>query len=100
LFVSGQHISGEAIGSSGEPLSIEQETRAVMERIRSIVEGERLTMTNIVSATIYLSDLESLSEVASVYESYFRSGRPSLSVVEVRRLPAMARVQISVVAGR
>jgi 2-iminobutanoate/2-iminopropanoate deaminase len=57
-------------------------------------------MANIVNTTIYLVDAGDIAAMEQVYDSYFRSARPASSIVEVRRLPRNARVQIAVVAGR
>lgn len=99
LFVSGQ-IRDNKIGEQGESASIADETRSVMEKIRSILEAERLTMTNIVSTTIFVTNLDDWSAVELAYNAYFPSVRPASSIMEVRRLPGNARIQIGVVAGR
>jgi 2-iminobutanoate/2-iminopropanoate deaminase len=99
LFVSGQ-IADEMDGAQRRPASIEDETRSVMGKIRLVLEAQHLTMTNIVSTTIYLTDLNDLPAVEPVYDSYFRSARPASSIIEVRRLPGNARLQIAAVAGR
>lgn len=100
LFVSGQIPDADVIGPLGEPATIEEETRAVMDKIRAILETQNLNMANIVNTTIYLVDAGDIAAMEQVYDSYFRSARPASSIVEVRRLPRNARVQIAVVAGR
>jgi 2-iminobutanoate/2-iminopropanoate deaminase len=100
LFVSGQVPDANVMGPLGEPATIEEETRAVMEKIRAILETQNLNMANIVNTTIYLVDAGDIAAMEQVYDSYFRSARPASSIVEVRRLPRNARVQIAVVAGR
>ena len=100
-FLSGQ-VPDDAVLAAmiGERSTVERETQSVMDRIRATLAAEQLTMTNIVSATIFLTDIDDLPAVDSVYGSYFPIVHPARSVVEVQRLPGVARVQISVVAGR
>lgn len=71
-----------------------------MDGIRDTLASEHLTMTNIVSVTLYVADIDDLPEIDSVYASYFPSAQPARTVVEVQRLPGSARVQVAVVAGR
>ena len=99
LFVSGQiAINPGTNQMMGD--KIEDQTRQVMENIRQILEGHRLTMANVVSVTVYLKDLNQFRGMDETYEKYFRSTLPSRSVVEVARLPRGAMVEISVIAGR
>lgn len=99
LFVSGQigidHGSNQMRGTN-----IQDQTRQVMENLRAILESHRLTMANVVSATVYLKDIKDFGAMDEVYETYFRSNLPSRSVVEVSQLPRGALVEISVIAGR
>jgi 2-iminobutanoate/2-iminopropanoate deaminase len=99
LFVSGQ-IRDHEFGEQSESASIVDETRSVMEKLRLILEAEQLTMTNIVSTTILVTNLDYLSDIESAYDDYFPRTRPASSIMEVRRLPGNARIQISAIAGR
>jgi 2-iminobutanoate/2-iminopropanoate deaminase len=80
--------------------NVDEQTRAVMENIRAILEAHRLTMANVVSVTVYLKDLIEFRAMDEAYESYFRGNLPARSVVQVSRLPRDALVEIAVVAGR
>ncbi len=99
VYVSGQiAIDPQTNQLRGE--KIEEQTRQVMENIRVILDSHRLTLANIVSVTVYLKDINDLRGMNGVYESFFRTALPSRSVIEVTRLPRLALVQISVIAGR
>jgi 2-iminobutanoate/2-iminopropanoate deaminase len=65
-----------------------------------VLEGEKLTLANVVSATVYLRSISDLDAMDAAYESEFRTRLPARTVVETPNLPRGARVQISVVAGR
>ena len=100
LFVSGQIAIDPATNNFNEGASVADQTRMVMENILRILEGQRLTMANVVSVTVYLKSLNDFRAMDSAYEPFFKSHLPARSVVEVSRLPRNAAVEISVIAGR
>lgn len=100
LFVSGQYAAEDAVEPADGAFTVAQETRSVMQKLQTILNTHRLTMSNVVSATVYLTSLDDLPAVKLAYDSYFRGPQPAMSIVEVSRLPGNSRVQISVVAGR
>lgn len=71
-----------------------------MKKIGAILDSHRLTMANVVQATVYLANINDLGGMNAAYEQYFRGNLPSRTVVEVARLPRGALVEITVVAGR
>lgn len=97
LFVSGQVA---IIPSTGEldTSSIENETKQVMENIKAIVETAGMNMSDVVKATIYLSDMNNFSRMNEVYGSYFTSNPPARETVQVSALPKKVNVEISVIA--
>jgi 2-iminobutanoate/2-iminopropanoate deaminase len=99
LFISGQ-IALDLNTSDLKGTSVEEQTRQIMENIRTILESHRLTQANVVSVTVYLKDLHDFRPMDAAYETYFRSALPARSVVEVSRLPRDAKVEIAVIAGR
>lgn len=100
LFVSGQ-IALDPVGGGFDLMqNIEAQTRQVMQNILAILESHRLTMANVVHATVYLSSLTHFAGMNPVYHSFFKSEPPARTVVEVGRLPRGALVQIAVIAGR
>ena len=100
LFVSGQIANDPDSGAFDASQGIEAQTRQVMLNILSILESNRLTMANVVYATVYLSRIGNLSAMNRVYHSFFKSGAPARVVLEAGHLPRGALVQIAVIAGR
>jgi 2-iminobutanoate/2-iminopropanoate deaminase len=100
LFVSGQIANDPASGAFDVNQDIEAQTRQAMENVLAILEGNRLTMANVVYATVYLSRIGNFSGMNRVYHGFFKGGRPARVVVEVGHLPRGALVQIAVIAGR
>ena len=99
LFVSGQ--IGNDLGSGNfNGGDIQAQTRRALENVQAVLEANRLTMANIVSTTVYLTNISNLSAMDAVYHDFFRGNPPARTVVEVSNLPRGALVEISVVAGR
>jgi 2-iminobutanoate/2-iminopropanoate deaminase len=99
-FISGQIALDPRTGGFDGSARIDRQMQVVMENIRQTLEGQRLTMANVVSVTIYMKSINDFVAMNQVYESFFRSALPARSVVEVSRLPRDAAVEVSVVAGR
>jgi len=99
LFISGQ-IALDLNTSELRGTTIEEQTRQIMENIRTILEAHRLTMANVVSVTVYMKDLHEFRGMDATYETFFRSALPARSVLEVARIPRDAKVEIAVIAGR
>ncbi|MBI4931350.1 MAG: RidA family protein [Bacteroidetes bacterium] len=97
LFVSGQVAF---VPSTGEldTSSIENETKQVMENIKAIVEEAGMKMSDVVKATIYLSDMNNFSRMNEVYGKYFKENPPARETVQVSALPKKVNVEISVIA--
>jgi 2-iminobutanoate/2-iminopropanoate deaminase len=100
LFISGQLPLDARGNTPPADAGAEEHARLALENVRSILEANRLTMANVVSMTVYLSDLGDLRAFDAVAPGFFKGALPSRSVVEVSRLPGNAKVQVSAVAGR
>lgn len=97
LFVSGQIA---IVPSTGEidTSSIENETKQVMENIKSILESAGMKMSDIVKASIFLTDINNFSKVNEEYGKYFSENPPARETIQVSALPKRANVEISVIA--
>ena len=100
LFVSGQIAIDQASGAFDASQSIEAQTRQTLHNIRAILEANRLTMANVVYATVYLSSISRFAGMDKVYHGFFKGTPPARAVVEVGHLPRGALVEIAVIAGR
>jgi len=99
LFVSGQAADDPDLrGSTGR--AIEAQVRSAMDNVVRILESHGLSISNIVSVTLYMQDIAALERADAVYESYFRRGLPARSVVAVNGLPNGSLVEIAVIAGK
>ena len=99
-FVSGQIGVDPRTGQFDSGKDIEAQTRQALANIRSILEANRLTMANVVSTTVYISNISRLGAMDAVYNDFFSGTPPARTVVEVSNLTRGALVEISLVAGR
>jgi len=97
LFVSGQVAF---IPSTGEldTSSIENETKQVMENIKTIVEEAGMKMSDIVKSSIFLINMNDFARMNEVYAKYFPTNPPARETVQVSALPKKVNVEISVIA--
>jgi len=78
---------------------IKTETKQVMENMKAVLESANMTFENVVKASIFLSDMNTFSEVNEVYGTYFNDNTaPARETVEVTNLPKFVNVEISMIA--
>jgi 2-iminobutanoate/2-iminopropanoate deaminase len=97
LFVSGQ-VAYKPFTDEIDLSNIENETRQVMENIKTIVEAAGMNMSNIVKSSIFLIDMGNFGKVNEVYGKYFLTHPPARETVQVSALPKKVNVEISVIA--
>jgi len=109
LFVSGTSSrradNSVAGASSDEPgvltMDICEQTRAVIENIRSILESEKAGLEDVVEVCTYLVDMGDFKGYNEVYAEYFDFSGPARTTVAVHQLPhPHLRVEIKAVAYR
>ena len=98
LYISGQ----VAINPSNNKLirgSIDDETKQIMENIKSILNEAQLNFKNVVRSKIYLTDMKNFESVNKVYGSYFeKNEEPARTTIEVSGLPLGVSVEIDMIA--
>lgn len=92
LYISG-HV---AVASS----SVEDQTRTILDRMKTIVAAAGLTMDHVVYTHLFLTDIRDYEAVNKVYATYFPEVKPARVTVGVARLPNGAAVEINAVAVR
>ena len=98
LFLSGQIPLDPATGALVAG-GIEEQTRQVFTNIAAILQAAGLSFDAVVSATVYVKDMNDFAKVNEIYATYFSSPAPARAPVEVARLPRDSRVEIQVVAS-
>jgi 2-iminobutanoate/2-iminopropanoate deaminase len=99
LFLSGQIPLDPATGTLVAG-GIDEQTRQVFTNIGAILEAAGVSFDAVVSATVYVMDMNDFARVNEIYATYFSSPAPARATVQVARLPKDARVEIQVIAAR
>ena len=76
------------------------QTRRVIDNIALELAAAKLTLDDVVSATVYVTDVEDFPAVNAVYATYFHPPYPARAFVQVARLLRGAKVEISVIAAK
>jgi 2-iminobutanoate/2-iminopropanoate deaminase len=98
LFLSGQIPLDPATGQLVEG-GIEAQTRQVFQNIGEILKSAGASFDAVVSATVYVADMNDFGKVNEIYATYFSSPAPARATVQVARLPKDSLVEIQVVAS-
>ena len=98
VFVSGQIALNQETGLL-ENQDIETETKRVLENLILILEKTGCDSSEVISATVYLKDINDYAKMNNIYGGYFQAGNyPARVTVQVAALPKNARVEISAIA--
>ena len=85
IFLSGATSSGpdgKAIGGD----SMEAQARAVMTKIRLLLEAAGATLADVVKITIYVTDISRRAELGKVRGEFFPGNKPCSTLVEIKAL--------------
>lgn len=94
LYVSGQ------LAPAGTGPTIQEQTRAVMNGIKTVVEAGGSTMDNVVKCTVFLIAAADFAGMNEAYVPFFPSNPPARSTVVVAALVrADAKVEIECIAA-
>ena len=96
LYVSGQQGPGPDGKLAGIDITL-QTTNAIA-TVRKIVEQAGFRMSDIVSVTIYFTDLNDVPGMNAVYKELIPDPKPARAAVQVAGLIGGARVEISAIA--
>ena len=99
LYTSGQ-IAIDPVAGNLITADIRKETKQVMENLKALLEVVEMDFSNVLKATIFISDMDNYSIVNEIYASYFEEkSAPARETVEVSRLPKSVRIEISMIAA-
>jgi len=96
IYLAG-HIGLDKTGKP--PLKVEDEARAVLEAIKATLGKNDATMEDLVSVTVYCSDLSTYDAFNVVYRTYFKMGKfPARAFIGSGKLLFGARFEIQGIA--
>ncbi len=99
LYVAGQ--LGNDLKTGQIPDDFDQEVKNSIERIGLILKEAGMDYSNVVSVTVYLSDMDLFGKMNGVYATYFKAPRPVRAAVGVAKLASpKGRIEISVIAKK
>ena len=77
---------------------IKAQTERVLQNVKAILDDQKLTFTNVVKSTVFITSLADFAGMNEVYAKYFTENFPARSTVQVAALPKGASVEIEVIA--
>jgi 2-iminobutanoate/2-iminopropanoate deaminase len=96
-FYVGGHL-GVDPATGKVPADAEAEARLVMESVKQSVERAGLKMADLVSVTVYCTDLDLYEKFNGVYRSYFQDHYPARAFIGIAKLVRGAHFEIAGVA--
>lgn len=78
--------------------SIEVETKQVLDNLGAVLKEAGMSYSDVVRATVYMTDMENYKRINAVYGQYFTENPPARVAVQVANLPKYVNVEISCIA--
>jgi 2-iminobutanoate/2-iminopropanoate deaminase len=79
-------------------VTIDEQTKRVLENISIVLSELGLTLRNIVKTTVYLKSMDDFKGMNQVYEKMFDGHKPSRTTIAVKQNPLDALVEIECIA--
>ena len=99
LFVSGQ-VGTDPQTSKLVPGGVEAETAQTIQNIKTILEDAGASLDDVVSVTVYLSNMDDFARMNTVYKQFFKEGNyPARTTVGVARLVCGSSVEMTMTAA-
>ena len=99
VFVSGSLPFDPAGKVDYTKQDVTAQTRRAIDNIALELAAAGLTLNDVVSATVYVTDVDDFPAVNKVYASYFHPPYPARAFVQVAKLLRGARIESSVIAA-
>lgn len=100
LYLSGQGAFDPKTNQAMADAPIEEQTKQVLENLKAVLVASGMAMSDIVSTTVYLTDIGDFSKMNVVYGTYFKDIPPARATVEVSKLPRNLKIEISAIARK
>ncbi len=79
--------------------TIEEETEAVLNNIKIIIEEAGANMKDVLKVTCYLADMDDFNRFNNVYKEYFKQDPPARTTLQAGRLPLDVQVEIEAIVA-
>lgn len=95
------YLAGHVAGAETKGKSVTDQTRDILAQIEETLAEAGSDKTRILSATIYLADIKTFSEMNAVWDAWVSQGNtPARATVEAKLAAPDYTVEIVVVAAR
>jgi 2-iminobutanoate/2-iminopropanoate deaminase len=98
LYVSGEIAIDPSTNQVMASASIEDQTRRALENIKAILASDGLSMDDVVSTTVFVTDIDEFDRMNQVYATFFGKAPPARATVQVARLARDVKIEISAIA--
>jgi 2-iminobutanoate/2-iminopropanoate deaminase len=99
LFVSGQ-VGTEPKTGKLVPGGIDAETEQTIQNIKTILQAGKASLDDVVSVTVYLSNMDDFAKMNAIYRTHFKAGNfPARTTVGVAKLVYGATVEMTMTAA-
>ncbi|MFT7346568.1 MAG: 2-iminobutanoate/2-iminopropanoate deaminase [Cryomorphaceae bacterium] len=99
IYISGQ-VALEADTGKMDNANLAEETHRVMRNIGAVLQAAGSDFDHLIKCSIFILDMNEFKTINDVYASFFNDHHPARETVEVSKLPAGARVEISAIAKK
>lgn len=99
LYISGQIPMNPKTGKIVEG-GIKEQTKQVLENVKSILEAAGYTLDNVVKSTCLLSEISDFQDFNGVYASYYSENPPARAAFAVKDLPMGVLIEIETIAAK
>lgn len=79
---------------------VADETHQVLKNVEAVLTNAGYTFTDVVKASIFISNMDNFATINEVYAQYFTEQQPARECVAVKTLPKNVNVEISVIAWK
>ena len=100
IFVSGSLPFDPAGKIDYSTMDVTTQTKRVLDNIALTLSAAKLTLDDVVSATVYVTDVNDFATVNAVYASAFKAPYPARTFVQVAKLLRGVKVEITVIAAQ
>jgi len=97
LYISGQLPMNPETGQFEGATMAEQAEREI-KNIEILLKRAGMDLTNVVQATVYITDFNEFAEFNTVFKKYFPENPPTRATVQVSKLAREAKIEISAIA--
>ncbi|MCI0493925.1 RidA family protein [candidate division KSB1 bacterium] len=78
--------------------NIEAETKQVLDNLGAVLKAAGMDYSDVVQATVYMTDMENYKIINGIYGQYFKENPPARVAVQVANLPRYVNVEIACIA--